>query len=113
MTHKEIKMEHVFNQFTAFRRSWHRSGANETPVAGDARESMQISGDRKTGLTVAEVKWLCQDDCQEAEALRRYLNKSIQPIPYLSKGEKKRKKKTSFFLCFNDQFWNNFLIFRS
>ena len=38
MTHKEIKMEHVFNQFTAFRRSWHRSGANETPVAGDTGE---------------------------------------------------------------------------
>lgn len=32
-------MEHVFNQFTAFLRSWHCSGANETPVAGDTRGS--------------------------------------------------------------------------
>lgn len=42
MTHKEIKMEHVFNQFEAFLRSWHPSGANETPVAGDTRGSVRI-----------------------------------------------------------------------
>ena len=46
MTHKEIKMEHVFNQFTAFRRSWHRSAANETPVAGTP-ESRAGSGGRE------------------------------------------------------------------
>lgn len=42
MIHKEIKMEHVFNQFTAFLRSWRRSGANETPVAEDTGGSMRI-----------------------------------------------------------------------
>lgn len=39
MTHKEIKIEHVFNQFGAFHRSWHSSGANETSAAQDTRES--------------------------------------------------------------------------
>lgn len=43
MTHKEIKMEHVFTQFAAFLRSWHRSGANETPVAGDTGEGEQAN----------------------------------------------------------------------
>lgn len=62
MTHKEIKMEHVFNQFTASLRSWHRSGANETPVAGDTGGSVLV---QKDADTVAEGRWLCQDDCLE------------------------------------------------
>lgn len=65
MTHKEIKMEHVFNQFTAFLRNWHRSGANETPVAGDTRESSESAGTEREGLTVSAGRWFCQDDCQE------------------------------------------------
>lgn len=48
-------MEHVFNQFAAFHRSWHRSGANETPVAEDTGESRQISGDRKTRILLLRV----------------------------------------------------------
>lgn len=47
MTHKEIEMEHVFNQFAAFHRSWHCSGANETSVAQDTRESAQFIYDLK------------------------------------------------------------------
>lgn len=43
MTHKEIKMEHVFNQSVALQRNWHSSGANETSVAGVTRESWQFS----------------------------------------------------------------------
>lgn len=60
-------MEHVFNQFTAFLRSWRCLGANETPVAGDTRESMQISqgagrGREHPTLATAEGRWLSQDD---------------------------------------------------
>lgn len=43
-------MEHVFNQFAAYHRSWHHSGANETPVAGDTGGSRWLSRDRKTRI---------------------------------------------------------------
>lgn len=55
MTHKEIKMEHVFTQFAAFLRSWHRSGANETPVAGDTGERDRAGESVGTGGWFAKV----------------------------------------------------------
>lgn len=50
MTHKEIKMEHVFNQFVAFHRSWHSSGANETSAAQDTRESSNSLMKKQTSV---------------------------------------------------------------
>lgn len=58
MTHKEIKMEHVFNQFAAFHRSWHSSGANETSVASDIRESMQFTYEKKIPVCYTRQKYL-------------------------------------------------------
>lgn len=58
-------MEHVFNQFTAFLRSWHCLGANETPVAGTperACKSVREQGREDPTLRTAEDRWLPQDD---------------------------------------------------
>lgn len=48
-------MEHVFTQFAAFLRSWHRSGANETPVAGDTRERDRAGESVGTGGWFAKM----------------------------------------------------------
>lgn len=79
MTHKEIKMEHVFNQFTAFHRSWHRSAANETPVAQDTPEPRPGRGAERRDVSLRQAA--LPKRLSGGSTPRRRLNKSTQPTP--------------------------------
>lgn len=72
-------MEHVFNQFTAFRRSWHRSAANETPVAGDAGEPRLGRDEERRTASLRQAA--LPKRLSGGSAPRRCLNKSTQPTP--------------------------------